>query len=90
MAPFCPWGYDLSNTSPPFMHLTEIGRRTLSRLSRDPYNPEGYLAAIRPLLASGSVALSYLDHRLCIDPRNSNRLTVPSTQSMQEKRCKKS
>ena len=55
------WGYDLSNASPPFMHLTEVGRRTLSRLSRDPYNPEGYLAAIRPLLASGSVALSYLE-----------------------------
>ena len=55
------WGYDLSNHSPPFMHLTEVGRRTLSNLSRDPYNPEGYLAAVRPLLAPGSVALSYLE-----------------------------
>ena len=55
------WGYDLSNPSPPFMHLTEVGRRTLSNLSRDPYNPEGYLAAVRPLLAPGSVALSYLE-----------------------------
>jgi hypothetical protein len=43
------------------MHLTEVGRRTLSNLSRDPYNPEGYLAAVRPLLAPGSVALSYLE-----------------------------
>ena len=43
------------------MHLTEVGRRTLSTLSRDPYNPEGYLAAVRPLLAPGSVALSYLE-----------------------------
>ena len=55
------WGYNLSNTSPPFMHLTEVGRRTLCNLSRDPYNPEGYLASIRPLLAAGSVAISYLE-----------------------------
>lgn len=55
------WGYDLSNTAPPFMHLTEVGRRTLSNLSRDPYNPAGYLAAVRPLLTTGSVALSYLE-----------------------------
>jgi hypothetical protein len=55
------WGYDLSNTAPPFMHLTEVGRRTISNLSRDPYNPAGYLAAVRPLLAPGSVALSYLE-----------------------------
>jgi len=55
------WGCDLANTAPPFMHLTEVGRRTLSRLSRDPYNPEGYLAAIRPLLIPGSIALSYLE-----------------------------
>jgi hypothetical protein len=58
------WRYDLSNTSPPFMHLTEVGRRTLSNLSRDPYNPEGYMAAVRPLLATGSVALSYLEEGL--------------------------
>lgn len=55
------WGYDLSNAEPPFMHLTEVGRRTLSNLSRDPYNPAGYLAAVIPLLSPSSVALSYLE-----------------------------
>lgn len=55
------WGYDLSNTAPPFMHLTQSGRRTLSNLSRDPYNPAGYLAAVGPFLTSSPVALSYLE-----------------------------
>jgi hypothetical protein len=38
------WGHNLSNASPPFCHLTELGRSTLSRLSRDPAYPDGYLA----------------------------------------------
>jgi hypothetical protein len=54
------WGYDLSNIEPPFMHLTAVGRRTLSQLSRDPYNPDGYLAAVRPHLTSEPVAFSYI------------------------------
>lgn len=40
------WGSDLSNPSPPFFHITATGRRTLQNLSRDPYNPEGYFAAL--------------------------------------------
>jgi hypothetical protein len=54
------WGYDLMNAQPPFMHLTAVGRRTLGQLSRDPYNPDGYLAAVRPHLTSEPVALSYV------------------------------
>ena len=38
------WGYNLSNPSPPFFHLTEQGRKALQHLSRDPANPDGYLA----------------------------------------------
>jgi len=41
------WGYNLSNPEPPFCHLTEHGRRTLQALSRDPANPEGYLAYLK-------------------------------------------
>src|SRR5687768_10952809 len=38
------WGYNISNPDPPFMHLTEQGRRALAHLSRDPFNTDGYLA----------------------------------------------
>jgi hypothetical protein len=55
------WGYDFANPSPPFIHLTEVGRRTLSNLSRDPYNPDGYLSAIRPHLAAYPVVYSYVE-----------------------------
>jgi hypothetical protein len=30
------WGYNLSNTDPPFCHVTAHGRRILEDLSRDP------------------------------------------------------
>jgi hypothetical protein len=54
-------GYNLDNPNPPFMHLTSIGRRTLQHLSRDPYNPDGYLAAVRPHLANFPIAHSYIE-----------------------------
>ena len=38
------WGYNLSNPDAPFCHLTDQGRKTLENLSRDPANPDGYLA----------------------------------------------
>lgn len=54
-------GYNLDNPNPPHIHLTEVGRRTLEHLSRDPYNPDGYLAAVRPHLANFPIALSYIE-----------------------------
>jgi hypothetical protein len=42
-----------------FIHLTEVGRRTLSHLSRDLYNPDGYLAAVRSHLTNFPIALSF-------------------------------
>jgi hypothetical protein len=54
-------GYNLTNPDPPFVHLTEVGRRTLSHLSSDPSNPDGYLAVVRPALANFPVALSYIE-----------------------------
>lgn len=53
------WGYNLSNTEPPFLHLTEQGRRALAQFSRDPANPDGYVEYI---LARGlnRISESYL------------------------------
>ena len=56
------WGYDLSNTGPPFCHLTQQGRQTLQHLSRDPANPGGYLAHITNQL--NPIANSYLSEGL--------------------------
>src|SRR3954464_11230230 len=53
------WGYNVDNPDPPFAHLTEHGRRLLNNFSRDPANPEGYLASLAPILAANPVARSY-------------------------------
>jgi hypothetical protein len=58
------WGWDLANPSPPFFHVTEQGRRTLANLSRDPANPDGYLAHIASLVKLNSTAKSYLEEGL--------------------------
>ena len=55
------WGYDLSNAGPPFLHFPDTGRRVLENLSRDPYNPDGYLAIVRPQLVAYPIALSYIE-----------------------------
>lgn len=41
------WGLNLSNREPPFCHLTDIGRKALSNLTRDPVYPDGYLAHLK-------------------------------------------
>src|SRR5262249_15218521 len=55
------WGEDLLNAGPPWVHLTERGRETLKHLSRDPANPDGYLA--------------YLDSKVTLDPVGRSYLT---------------
>lgn len=55
------WGYNLSNPNPPFCHLTAQGRRALAHLSRDPSNPDGYLAHISAVAAINPVAEAYLN-----------------------------
>jgi hypothetical protein len=57
---FLAWGFNADNPDPPFAHLTQTGRSALSTLSRDPSNPEGYLAALRLTLSDKSVAWSYV------------------------------
>lgn len=54
------WGYNLSNPSPPFFHLTEQGRKALQHLSRDPANPDGYLAHLSSTAKLNTIAESYI------------------------------
>ena len=58
------WGLNLSNPNPPFCHVTEQGRRTLRNLSRDPANPEGYLAHVSKIGEINEIAKSYLEEAL--------------------------
>lgn len=58
------WGYNLANPWPPFCHVTEAGRRALENLSRDPANPDGYLAYLDDIAELDDVATSYLREAL--------------------------
>jgi hypothetical protein len=58
------WGYDLNNADPPFCHVTERGRRVLSTLSRDPANPDGYLAYLATKASINPIAQSYISEAL--------------------------
>jgi len=58
------WGYNLPNTDPPFCHLTEQGRLTLRHLSRDPANPDGYLAHLNTQSSLNPIAESYVREAL--------------------------
>ena len=58
------WGYNLANPDPPFCHLTNQGRKTLENLSRDPSNPDGYLAHLSELGPLNPIANSYIKEAL--------------------------
>ena len=59
------WGLDLNNPQPgAFLHITDRGRRTLERLSRDPGNPHGYLAHARSSAQLNPITDSYLTEAL--------------------------
>ena len=58
------WGYDFDNPNPPFLHLTARGRATLSSLSRDPANPDGYLAGLSQDVTLNPIADSYIREAL--------------------------
>lgn len=53
-------GCDLSNPSLPFCHLTSRGREALKHISRDPANPDGYLAYLASKASLDDVSRSYL------------------------------
>lgn len=54
------WGHNLDNPEPPFVHLTERGRRVLTAVSRDPSNPAGYLAHLATAGGLDAIAMSYV------------------------------
>ena len=58
------WGFNLSNPAPPFCHITDRGRRALAALSRDPSNPDGYLANLRAIGRLNPVSESYIREAL--------------------------
>jgi len=58
------WGYNIANPNPPFFHVTEAGRRLLSRLTRDPANPGGYKAHLLSIATVNDVAWSYLEESI--------------------------
>jgi hypothetical protein len=58
------WGLDISNPNPPFCHLTDQSRVTLQNLTRDPANPDGYLAHLNSVATLNPIARSYLDEAL--------------------------
>jgi hypothetical protein len=55
------WGLNLSNTDPPFFHVSARGRALLARLTRDPANPGGYRAHLYTVASLNDVARSYAD-----------------------------
>ena len=77
------WGHDLPNPSPPFCHVTALGRQALALRSRDPANPDGYLAHLRHRAPLGPITDSYVTEALntfnaaCFKPRLSWSVRLP-------------
>lgn len=70
------WGYNLNNPDPPFCHVTEQGRRALQHLSRDPSNPDGYVAHLMARAGLNAIARSYVDEALRTYNTNCFRATA--------------
>lgn len=58
------WGYDLSNPTHPFLHLTDRGRTALANFSRDPTNPLGYMAFLDSVASIPAVSRSLVEESL--------------------------
>jgi len=57
-------GYNLANPNFPFCHLTNKGREALKHISRDPANPDGYLAYLKSRAVLDDVSRSYIEEAL--------------------------
>ncbi|HHF0510944.1 MULTISPECIES: hypothetical protein [Vibrio diabolicus subgroup] len=55
------WGFNFDNPNPPFCHVTSRGQQALELLTRDPFNPTGYMLHIASLGKLNNVAASYLE-----------------------------
>jgi hypothetical protein len=58
------WGLNLNNPDPPWCHLTSQGRAALTHFSRDPANPDGYLAYLASVATLSPLAKSYIEEAL--------------------------
>ena len=58
------WGYSIHEPNLPWCHLTESGRKALEHLSRDPVNPDGYLANLRSKVQLNPISQSYVEEAL--------------------------
>src|SRR3972149_11107960 len=58
------WGHDIANPSPPFFHVTALGRGALAARGRDPANPDGYLSHLQRQAALSQVAEPYIREAL--------------------------
>ncbi len=58
------WGFNIANPNPNWCHLTEQGRKALEHFSRDPINPEGYLAYVRSVGQLNTIAQAYIEEAL--------------------------
>jgi hypothetical protein len=58
------WGFNVDNSDPPWLHITERGRITLANLSRDPSNPDGYIAHVVSVAKLNPIAASYIREAL--------------------------
>jgi len=58
------WGYNLANPDPPFCHVTDKVRETMRSISRDPANPDGYLAHLCSEVTLNEIADSYIREAL--------------------------
>lgn len=54
------WGMNLSNSKPPWLHVTALGRSALEKMSRDPFNADGYMAYLSREASLDPVAESYI------------------------------
>ncbi len=54
------WGFDTTNCDPPWLHLTDRGRTALASLSRDPANPDGYMAHLVTTAKLNPISASYI------------------------------
>lgn len=54
------WGRNLENPDPPAFHFTDRGKETLKHLSRDPSNPDGYMAYLDENSQLDPIAASYI------------------------------
>src|SRR5215813_442625 len=57
-------GYNIGNPSPPFFHVTDLGRAALAQYSRDPANPDGYLLHLRGASNISLITESYIREAL--------------------------